>query len=140
MVRGVLQRFSVGGTNSGGRLVLDDADEFRGLMSRMADGVLVRVTVEEDKDKRPNWLNRFYWGFPIKLTAEHYGYTKDEMHEAWKWRFLRLEDPDHPIPTVRSTTDLSEEEMKDFIQQIRIAAAEDGIQVPEINEHMESLS
>lgn len=134
-----LARFAVGGVNASGKLMLDDAEEFRGLMARMADGVAVLVTVEEQREKRPNWLNRFYWGFVVKLTSEHYGYTKDEMHEAWKWLFLRLEDPDHPIPTVRSTTDLSEAEMNVYIQDIRIKAAEDGVQIPEVNEHMESL-
>lgn len=140
MVRATLSKFSVGASNQRGRLVLDDADGFRGLMQRMADGVSLTVTIEEERAKRPNWLNRFYWGFVIDPTSEHYGYTKDEMHEAWKWKFLRLEDADHPIPTVRSTTDLTEDEMKRYIEDIRIAAAEDGVQVPEINEHMESLS
>lgn len=133
-----LSRFSVGATNAGGRVVLDDERVYRRLVRQMASGVRLTITVEEEHEKRPNWINRFYWGFVVAITAEHYGYTKDEMHEAWKWRFLRLEDSDHPIPTVRSTTSLSEDEMRRYIEDIRIAAAQDGVQVPEVNEHMEA--
>lgn len=127
----------------GGRLEVDRTLLSR-LLTRFAigvprDGLRVTVTIAEDRGPRPSWLNRFYWGFIIGPTAEHCGYTKDEMHEAWKLEFLKVEDPDRPLPTVRSTADLSEAEMKAFIQDIRIAAASMwGFQLPEINENLEA--
>jgi hypothetical protein len=131
-------RFSIGAVKTGNGLVLASQAEYRRAVSRFGDGTLLTVTIEETKETRPNWLNRFYWGWPIAITAEYCGYTKDEMHEAWKLKFLRLEDSDHPLPTVRSTSDLTEEEMKAYIQQIRIfAATEWNCSIPEINEHLE---
>lgn len=123
------------------RLRFDDESLYLRLVNRMAAGTIVRVSVKEEKESRPNWLNRFYWGFVVAITAECCGYTKDEMHEAWKLKFLRLEDADHPLPTVRSTSSLDEDEMRRYIQDIRMFAAQElNCQVPEINEHLEMAS
>lgn len=137
-VLSTLSKFNIGGVITDKGALEIDRDLFRRLTCRMGRGLRVTVTVEEEREKRPNWLSRFYWGFIIAPTAEHCGYTKDEMHEAWKMAFLKLEDADHPLPTVRSTTDLAEDEMREYIQNIRIAAAQMwGVELPEINEHME---
>jgi hypothetical protein len=120
------------------RLVLDDERGFREAMWRMKEGLVV---VKIEQPQRTNALNRFYWKFVIKPTSEAYGYTPDEMHEAWKWKFLRLEDPDRPMPTVRSTTDLTNKEMFEYIELIRIQAAGDfSLQIPEYCEHLEATA
>jgi hypothetical protein len=135
-----LTRFSFGATNDAGRLVLDDQREFRALMSMMAAGVRLKVTVQEDYEIRPDWMNRFYWGFVINPTAEAYGYTPDEMHDSWKRDFLSLNDPDQSRRVVLSTATIPEELMRRYIEDIRIAAGKDGCRVPEVNEHMEEAA
>ena len=47
---------------------------------------------------------------------------------ALKWQFLRRDDG--PIPTVRSTAELSTAEMNEFIMQIQILAAGYGVVIP----------
>lgn len=95
----------------------------------------VDVIVRHPKRHRSDRQNRFYWSVVIGLTAEHCGYLPEEMHDAWKLRLLRREDPDHPMPTLRSTADLTTQEFEDYIAQIRIiAATELDVQIPEPNE------
>lgn len=133
-----LSNHQCGGRIEKGKLCLDDDRAFKTAMWRMKEGpVLVKI----EQPQRTNALNRFYWKFVIGPTSEAYGYTPDEMHEAWKWKFLRLEDPDRPMPTVRSTTELTNKEMFEYIEHIRIQAAGDfSLQIPEYCEHLEAAS
>jgi hypothetical protein len=135
-----LTRFSYGAMNAGGRMVLDDQAEFRALMGMMADGARLLVHVREDFDIRPDWLNRFYWGFVINPTAEAYGNTPNEMHRIWKQEFLALNDPDQDRRIVLSTARISEERMRRYVEDIRFAAGVDGCKVPEVNEHLEEAA
>jgi len=74
-------------------------------------------------------LNRYYWGVVIETIRSHFGYTPMEMHDALKWQFLREEKK--PIPTIKSTAELTNSEFLEYIQNISIwASTEYSITIP----------
>lgn len=96
----------------------------------------------EFKKERSNPQNRYYWGVIVEILSEHTGFTKDEMHEVLKHKFLRKS-----LWVVKkgglmelsvisySTTELTTSEMEDYLSQIRIWASEDlGLVLPLPNE------
>jgi hypothetical protein len=117
-----------------GKLLVYNQKVFWAYMKRLA-GHDVVVDIYLGRAVRSQPQNRYYWGVVVAILAEECGYQREEMHEALKWKFLRLEDPDHPIPTVRSTTDLTTQEFEEYLEQIRIwAASELGVVIPMPNE------
>lgn len=110
--------------------ILCDRKALRELIAGVPDGPYV-LKLEKPKAIRSTQANRYYWGVVIPLMAEHWGYTKDGLHEALKWEFLRVENPDFPLPTVKSTADLNPEEFTKYLDQVMQLAAEDGIVIPE---------
>lgn len=100
-------------------------DHIRSLTGKVA------VTVEPYRATRSDRQNRYYWAVVVELLASELGYTKDEMHEALKWKFLRIE---RDLPTVKSTSKLNTKEMEEYHAQIRMwASAELGIFIPDPN-------
>lgn len=83
--------------------------------------------------QRSNEQNRYYWAVIIAITADHYGYEPEEMHDAWKAEFLRVVEPGKPA-RVRSTASLTTLEAEQYYEQIRRKAAETDCYVPEPNE------
>ena len=124
-----------GHVEDGGHLVLDDQPGFDRLRRRLA-GQPVDVILRRRRTPRSNNENRYYWGVVVALLGEHFGYRRDEMHEALKFEFLRVDpDNEHPLATVRSTASLSTVEFEDFLSTIRQWAAEEyAIQIPLPNE------
>lgn len=93
----------------------------------------VQVLVEKKKKWRSDNQNRYYWGVVIDILGSELGYNPEEMHEALKWQFLRVEGG--KIPTVKSTASLSTVEFEDYMGQIRTwASIEFGVYIPEPNE------
>ncbi len=86
--------------------------------------------VRKPKKNRTLRQNRYYWGVVVKVLADHFGYTIDEMHEALKWKFLQKKDA--PLPTVKSTTELSTVEFTDYLESVwRWAATEYSVYIPD---------
>jgi hypothetical protein len=61
------------------------------------------------------------------------GYDKDEMHQALKEKFLRIEKVEG-LPSTRSTADLTTLEFMDYIDEIVRWAATQGVDIPEPSE------
>jgi len=124
----------------GGRLVFDNPDMYREHLisvARMDGDTAVDVTIERHRKKRSNAENSYYWSVPIKILAEHFGYTPEEMHGALKWLFLRVHRDGMP-DTVRNSRDLSTTEFEEYCSNIRIWASNDwGVFIPEPNEGVE---
>jgi hypothetical protein len=67
----------------------------------------------------------------IKILSDDIGYSKDEMHEALKRKFLVYENV-QGLPTQLSTTQLSTIEFESYLEQIRRWASMDmGIIIPD---------
>jgi len=99
----------------------------------------VEVVIRKKKKHRTNPQNAYYWacvvGNPNEKgsPAEHFGYTAEELHEAYKFMFLRKHAEGKP-DTVRSTKDVSTVEFSAYVEQCRQFCAEEGIYIPDPNE------
>lgn len=103
-------------------------------LKRFLEGQEVEISIGKRRKKRSLSQNAYYWSVCIGMIAEAAGYTPEEAHEALKWRFLRVHD-DGPIPTVRSTTELTTQEMEHYLAQCKQLAAElFALYIPDPNE------
>jgi len=93
----------------------------------------VEVIVRKKKKRRTNPQNAWYWACVVGIPAEHFGYLPDEMHDAFKWMFLKRECKGKPV-TVRSTTSLTTTEFSEYTEKCRQWAAEEGINIPSPDE------
>lgn len=109
--------------------------------------VPVVLTVEEDKGKRSNQANKYYWSVIVELI--HAGMkdaghevTREGTHELLKFRFLKEDRPlgnDGEFVTfVKSTTELNREEFGAYLEHcIRFAAEYLNVVIPEPGTQME---
>lgn len=114
-----------------GRLKLQEKEKLDKLINSL-EGKEIEITVDKRRKNRTNNQNNWYWACVIGIPADHYGYTPDEMHEAYKFMFLRKEEHGKPM-TVKSTASLSTEEFSDYVETCRTWAAKQGIDIPEPN-------
>ncbi len=95
------------------------------------EGRECEITIGPKRKRRSLNQNRYLWGCVYALMAEAAGYTPEEMHDACRWHFLQKHD-EGPLPTVRSTTELTTMEMEDYLAKCRQLAAEMwGVYVPD---------
>lgn len=99
-------------------------------------GQQVEVIVRKPRKQRSDRQNRYYWGVMLAILSEHLGYEEpEELHEALKLHFLRVEDPEKPLPGLRSTASLSTREFEEYVEKVRMfASIEYGCYIPEPNE------
>ena len=93
------------------------------------------VTIEPKKSKRTSPQNALWWVY-MDVIAREFGYTKDEMHEICKYKFLLSEKVDEKtglvLKYIRSTTELNKEEFSELIENLYAWAATDfNILLPE---------
>ncbi len=101
---------------------------------RRLEGADVEIIVRKHRKKRSDPQNKYYWGVVVAILADHCGYDKpEEMHDALRIKFLTIHQ-DGPLPTVRSTADLSTVEFEHYMLQCRKLGAEMNCQIPEPNE------
>jgi len=116
-----------------GRVVLDRPDQYLVHVASL-EGKLIELTLQKERHIRTLNQNRYYWGVVVEILANHFGYDKDEMHEALKFKFLKRHE-DSALPTVGSTAKLSTVEFGDYIDTVvRWAASEYRVVIPEANE------
>ena len=87
------------------------------------------VSIKEDKLTRSQKQNALYWKWISQLSGE-IGYTKDEMHDIMRDQHLGYRTTTtkkKTIEVLRSTTDLSVDEMKEYLNAIDMMSAEYGI-------------
>lgn len=131
----------VGQVDPQARLRLDHPPAYTRFVRRYI-GRRLQVVISPFKGElRSLALNRYYWGIVLELLAEHCGYTREEMHEALKFKFLRMEaesDVRFGLPKVGSTAQLTNAEFLRYLEDVRIfAATELGLYIPEPNEGLE---
>jgi len=100
--------------------------------SEFPDDEKAIIEINQDKASRSTKQNRLYWEW-INLLGAETGYTKDEMHAILRDKFLGynlVTTKTEVIKELRSTTKLKVGEMKDYLEQIDIFAAEYGIILP----------
>lgn len=123
-----------GRASANGIVRLERTAQFQAHVRRLA-GKEVEVLVRPRRTTRSTPQNNYYWGVVVETLADELGYTKDEMHEALAWKFLKLEAGDARLPTRRSTSSLTTHEFEDYVSAVKVFAATDlGIHVPDPNE------
>ncbi len=101
------------------------ADSFRGKSIRL---------IAEEADERMSSLWNYYFAVLVPLGANHFGYTEDEMHEAWKYEFNPIYFVDKRTGeekrTGGTTTRLNKERQIQFVENCARHLAEEGLNVP----------
>ena len=105
-----------------GKVVFYNVDMFNGYLISL-EGKDVDVIVKKHKKTRSLPQNAYYFGVVVKLVSEETGFTSDEAHVALKMLFLQ--DRTREIPTLRSTTSLSTTDFENYLEQIRVWAAQE---------------
>jgi hypothetical protein len=87
------------------------------------EGKEVEITLQKRRKKRSLNQNSYYWGCVLLHVMEAGGFlTDEEAHDAMRMHFLVKRDG--PLPTVRSTTELTTAEFEEYLEKIRILAAQ----------------
>ena len=115
-----------------GKLVFNNPDAFEKYLWTLNDKS-IDVVIRLPKKDRSNNQNRWYWACVVAIPAEHFGYLPEEMHEAYKFLFLRIHEEGKP-ETVRSTATLSTVEFKEYTEKCQQWAAEQGLVIPDPNQ------
>jgi hypothetical protein len=108
-----------------GKLLLDEPSKYLVLLSSM-EGKEIELVLRKRRSQRTLQQNKFYWAVIVEILSHHFGYEKDEMHEALKFKFLRLPTGDgRQLETVMSTTKLTTVGFVNYIDKIVRWAAQD---------------
>ncbi len=101
----------------------------------------VNVSIKPHQASRSDKQNRYYFGVVVKGLSEYLGYSKDEIHELLKHKFLHqwgsIETLDglESIEFTKSTTVLTTTEMEKYLRDIREwASMKLNYYLPEPNE------
>lgn len=115
-----------------GRLVLDEPQKYLVHLSGL-NGKKIELILRRARSQRSLQQNRFYWGVVVEILADAFGYTPEEMHEALKFKFLRIHnEKGQDLDSVKSTTKLDTKEFTDYVDTIlRWAVTEYGIYIPD---------
>jgi len=111
---------------------------------RLNKGKNVVVSFKRKNSQRSNPQNRYYWGVVIKeisIRLREVGYPwleDDEVHEMMKLKFnferMINEETGEALEIPRTTVDLSKTEFSEYIDRVRMWAAEFlGIDIPDPN-------
>lgn len=104
------------------------------------EGKDVEITIDRKRSKRSDNQNRYWW-MCMTLLSEHFGYSKNEMHEIAKYMFLKAEKVDEKSGEIfeylRSSTELTKTEFASMTDNLIRWAAEHGVVLPLPNEQIE---
>ena len=112
-----------------GKLKLDAPQSYLVELSRL-EGQRIELTIRKERHTRSLSQNKYYWGVIIEILSDCFGYDREEMHEALKFKFLKKHE-DTNLVTVGSTAKLSTAEFADYIEGIiRWASIEYQVVIP----------
>jgi hypothetical protein len=119
-----------------------------GAAIRRCEGKRIVVSLREQKRTRSNPQNRFYWGVVIPAVLDMFVEAGNDTNPEEVHSFLKeqvggsvcvkvLLTPDGKRrPVLRSSADLSTQEFEDYLERIRVWAAEIGTIIPLPNEDL----
>ena len=107
------------------KLKIDFLDEERFVDDLMKlEGKDIIFTILENKDYRTNSQNKLWWKY-MQILSTDLGFTKDEMHDLCKIKFLKRERFEDGIKVeyLKSTAQLTKKEFKKLVDDVIIWAA-----------------
>ena len=106
-------------TITAGKLKIQHRDNFIDYISEY-EGKVVEVIVRESKSIRSLNQNDLYWAM-LEIVSDHTGYTKDELHEEFRHKFLsdKMKVIGEAFIYSRSTTSLKTDEMSRYLADIK---------------------
>jgi len=105
------------------------------LSTKFKEGEHIEIIIKKWKRKKSNQQNKYYWGVIISILSAHTGYTKEEMHEALKVKFLKDVTSISEVPKFFDYKKLSTVYQEEYHDRIRVFAATDlGVNIPLPNE------
>ena len=107
-------------------LKIDFLDEERFVEDLLKfDGMNIVFTLSENKDFRTNSQNKLWWKY-MHILGQELGYTKNEMHDICKLKFLKRERVEDGIKVeyLKSTAQLTKKEFKKLVDDVIIWAAQ----------------
>ena len=114
------------------KVIFEKVDLLNGYLISL-EGKDIEIIIRKRKKNRTISQNSWYWSCVVGIAAEHFGYEPDEMHEAYKFMFLRKHAEGKP-ETVRSTVSLTTVEFSSYVEKCRQFCAEEGIVIPDPGE------
>jgi len=103
------------------------------LIGAFKEGQIVEIFVRKVTRIRSLPQNRYYWGVVIPAIMEWMGedIDKDQVHFALKEKFLSNRDPNTGLVIVFSTTKLTVEQFREYIDRIIRFFAPIGLRIPD---------
>lgn len=92
----------------------------------------MQVEIKPYVAKRSLDANNLYWQW-LETISEYTGYTKDEMHDVMRARYLPLkfrEVDGLKLTELTSTTTLNTKQFSDYMREIEAFAVENDIRLP----------
>ena len=108
------------------KLKIDFLDEERFVEDLVKlEGKDIIFTILENKDYRTNAQNKLWWKY-MQIMGSDLGYSKDEMHDICKLKFLKRERFEDGIKVeyLKSTAQLTKKEFKKLVDDVIIWAAQ----------------
>lgn len=107
------------------------------------EGKRVEITIQKLSAKRSDQQNRLWWLY-MGILSKELGFTKEEIHDICKFKFLKREKVDEKSGEIfeylGSTTQLNKMEFADMVSElIRWVSETFDIVLPLPNEQMEIL-
>ncbi len=102
---------------------------------------MVEVKIRKRRNYRSIYQNRLWWLY-VTILSNEIGYTKEEMHEICKYKFLKKDKVDERTGEIYqfigSTTELTRTEFAEMVDNVvRWASQTFGIVLPMPNEQTE---
>ena len=107
----------------------------RWLSSKFKKNDWVEIKIIKWRSKRSLDQNAYYWGVVIDILHKHLGYTKDEMHSALKYLFLKEEK--NGLTIIKSTAKLNTKEFSKYVEKVKDWASQKmGVFIPDANSEL----
>lgn len=93
-------------------------EQFDKLLRRMRNGTRVDVEIKRHVKSRSEQTHRYYFAC-LGEVADFTGMDIAELHEYFKARFLQDYSTGCEIPRIKSTKELDQHEMNEYLEKIR---------------------
>ena len=102
-----------------GKIVWDNKTTLVDYIRGIEDGTKVEVEITETPDVRTNKQNKLWWAW-MKIIGNELGYSKNEVHDILKYKFLLREEINDGETTqhLKSTSTLTKKELNKLTQDV----------------------